>query len=481
MAPAGFSTVTTTSGPVRGRRHDHGTVHFDVPYAAAPLGIRRFTPPDPHPGWSEARDGTRPGPTAPQPVRDSFGVLDMSPYFGPGWQRGDDYLTVNVWAPPPDGSLRAVMVFVHGGGFVAGSNRAPLYDGTAFARDGVVLVTVNYRLGIPGFLHLPDVPDNRGLLDVVAALRWVRDNIAEFGGDPGTVTLFGQSAGAIVVGGVLAEPTAAGLFRRAIIQSGTGTGAFAPDQAAMVTERVGRHLGVAPSAAALADIPDDRLVAVLADLAGLALRTSTHHHPLGGITPFSLVGERQPAEAIAVGGSAVDLLIGANRDEGSLYLAPLGRLADSTDLDVRQTAALFHHDPDHAVRGYRSRYPHAGPAELRTQVLSDGLFRTGTHALAMAHTSGWTGTTHRYEFGWRSNAVDGQLGAGHVVELPFVFDNLALPALRGPRKLLGTGEPPAGLAARVHRSWVAFAESGDPGWPAYSPGGHVEALTHPVE
>ncbi|MET9000696.1 carboxylesterase family protein [Amycolatopsis sp. NPDC004169] len=471
MTPAEFSTVTTSGGPVRGRRHDHGTVHFDVPYAKAPLGIRRFAPPDPHPGWSGVRDGTRPGPTAPQPARDSFGVLDMSPYFGPGWQRGDDYLTVNVWAPPADGSPRPTLVFVHGGGFVAGSNRAPLYDGTAFARDGVVLVTVNYRLGIPGFLHLPDAPDNRGLLDVVAALRWVRDNVASFGGDPGNVTLAGQSAGAIIVGGVLAEPAAAGLFRRAIVQSGSGTGAFTPEQAAMVTERVGRHFGVEPSAAALAGVPEDRLVAVLADLAGLALRTLTHHHPLGGITSFSLVSERQPVAA--AGGSAVDLLIGDNLDEGSLYLAPVGKLAGSTDLDVRETAALFHRDPADAVRGYRSRYPHAGRAELRTRVLSDGLFRTGTHALATAHTAG---PTYRYEFGWRSDAVDGQLGASHVMELPFVFDNLALPSLRGPRKLLGTGEPPAALATRMHRSWVAFAGSGKPGWAEYSPGGHVEEL-----
>ncbi|MGW5722545.1 carboxylesterase family protein [Amycolatopsis sp. NPDC003865] len=147
--------------------------------------------------------------------------------------------------------------------------------------------------------------------------------------------------------------------------------------------------------------------------------------------------------------------------------------AAGTDLDVRETAALFHRDPGDAVRDYRNRYPHAGAAELRTRVLGDGLFRSGTHALAGAHTSG---TTYRYEFGWRSNAVDGQLGASHVMELPFVFDNLTLPALRGPRKLLGTGEPPAALATRMHHSWVAFAESGDPGWAAYSPGGHVEEL-----
>ena len=162
------------------------------------------------------RDATEPGPNAPQAER-RLGSVDMSPYFGAGWSRGEDYLTVNVWTPAAARRRRRlpVMVFVHGGGFVAGSTRSALYDGSAFARDGVVLVTLNYRLGIAGFLDLPGAPANRGLLDVLAALRWVRENIAAFGGDPDRVTLFGQSAGATIVGGVLAAPEAAGLVPRA--------------------------------------------------------------------------------------------------------------------------------------------------------------------------------------------------------------------------------------------------------------------------
>lgn len=303
MAPADPATVTTTSGPVRGRRHGHGTVFLDVPYCAPPVGRGRFAAPSPHPRWTGIRDTTRPGPTAPQPARDSFGTLDMSPYFGPGWQRGDDYLTVNIWAPRPDGPPRPVMVFVHGGGFVAGSGRAPLYDGTAFARDGVVLITVNYRLGIPGFLHLPDAPDNRGMLDVLAALHWIRGNATAFGGDPENVTLFGQSAGAVIVGGVLADPASAGLFRRAIIQSGSGTGAFTPDQAGIVTAAVGRRLDLEPTANALADIPDEHLVAVTAGLTGLDLRTPptttrSAGSPLqpGRRTPAGHRGRRRPGK-----------------------------------------------------------------------------------------------------------------------------------------------------------------------------------------
>ncbi|MFI2350714.1 carboxylesterase/lipase family protein [Streptomyces sp. NPDC019443] len=478
MAPADPATVTTTSGPIRGRHHGHGTVFLDVPYSAPPVGRRRFAAPSPHERWTGVRDATRPGPTAPQPTRDSFGTLDMSPYFGPGWQRGDDYLTVNIWAPQPDGPNRPVMVFVHGGGFVAGSGRAPLYDGTAFARDGVVLITVNYRLGIPGFLHLSDAPDNRGMLDVLAALHWIRENVARFGGDPGNVTLFGQSAGAIIVGGVLADPASSGLVRRAIIQSGSGTGAFTPDQAGIVTAAVGRELDLEPTVKTLADIPDERLVAVTAGLTGLDLRTSTHHDPLGGITSFSLVSEQQPATAVAAGqGGDVDLLIGANLDEGSLYLAPLGLLASTTDADVRDTAARFHPDPDEAVRAYRAQHPSASAADLRTTILGDGLFTAGTRQMAAAHASAADGRTYCYEFVWRSDAIDGRLGASHVMELPFVFDRLSLPSLHGPRGLLGNAEPSAPLAARIRQSWIRFAETGNPGWPVYEPaGGHVQHI-----
>lgn len=470
MTSTSHTTVTTTRGRVRGRSLDHGSVFYDVPYAAPPTGPRRFTPPDPHVAWTGVRDATRPGPTAPQPARGSFGALDMSPYFGPGWQRGEDYLTVNVWTPDSSGPPLPVMVFVHGGGFVAGSNRAPLYDGTAFARHGVVLVTLNYRLGVSGFLHLPDAPDNRGLLDVLAVLRWVRDDIAGFGGDPGNVTLFGQSAGAIVVGGILADPASAGLLRRAIVQSGSGTGAFTPEQASIVTDRVGRELGVEPTAANLSFVSDERLVEVLSHLAGLDLRTATHHHPLGGITPLGLVADRQPATVLAEQGSDVGLLIGTNLDEGSLYLAPQGLLAGSTERDVRDTAALFDDRPDDVVRAYRAEHPGVATAELRTIILSDGLFRTGTRKLAEAHAA-----AYRYEFTWRSGAIDGQLGASHVMELPFIFDVLSLPSLHGPRGLLGTAEPPAALATRVHRAWVRFAETGDPGWAP----GHVEQLGAP--
>ena len=484
--------ATTTGGPVRGLRRSFGRVFLGVPYAAPPVGDRRFAAPVPHERWTRVRDATRPGPTAPQPLRDAFGTLDLSPFFGPGWRRGEDYLTVDVWCPDrpvpdqpaPTGPVpdrpggAPVMVFVHGGGFVAGSPGAPLYDGTAFARDGVVLVTVTYRLGIPGFLHLPDAPDNRGMLDVLAALRWVRENVAGFGGDPSNVTLFGQSAGAILVGGLLADPAARGLFRRAIVQSGSGTAAFTPEQAALVAAAVGREVGGSPSARTLASATDEALVAVVPRLAGLDLRTPDHHDPLGGITPFSLVLEEQPADAVAAGeGRDVDLLIGSTLDEGSLYLAPLGLLATTTDDDVRRTAARFHTRPDDVVRDVRARWPDASPARLRTVILGDGLFGAGTRRLTAAHAEQMAAATFAYRFDRRSDALDGQLGAAHVMELPFVFDRLDLPSLHGPHALLGTSPPPQDLATWMHRAWVRFAATGEPGWPPHEPGRpHVEEI-----
>lgn len=285
--------IETAAGAVRGLRDEAGEPYRAIPYAAAPIGPGRFTAPEPHPGWSGVRDGTQPSPTAPQPTRD-FGRLDMTPYFGPGWVPGEEYLTLDVRTPAADAGNRPVMVFVHGGGFVTGSTRAALYDGSAFARDGIVLVTVNYRLGIPGFLALEGAPDNRGLLDVLAALRWVRDSIAAFGGDPGNVTVFGQSAGATLTCALLAMPEAAGLFRRAIVQSGNGTGAFTPEQAHRVTTAAAAALGTEPTAAAFGEISDERFLEILPALSGLDLRTATAADPLAGLSPFSLVLPVQP-------------------------------------------------------------------------------------------------------------------------------------------------------------------------------------------
>ncbi|WP_413098678.1 carboxylesterase/lipase family protein [Streptomyces sp. Inha503] len=460
--------VTTAQGAVRGLRQDDGTAAFlNIPYATPPRGAGRFAPPQPHEPWDGIRDATMPGPNAPQSER-KLGTVDMSPYFGAGWSRGEDYLTVNVWTPAAANGDLPVMVFVHGGGFVAGSTRSALYDGSAFARDGVVLVTLNYRLGISGFLDIPGAPANRGLLDVVAALRWVRENIAAFGGDPHKVTLFGQSAGATIVGGVLGTPEAGGLFRRAIVQSGSGLGAFTTEQAARVTKAAAEALGIEPHVGTFADIPDERLVEAASRLAGIDLRTDTHYDPLIGLSPFSLVLDTQPAESVAAGLSAdIDLLIGTNTEEGNLYLVPVGMYATSTAEDVEDTAARSHPNPTRLVETYRKAHPEASFGELRSAIMGDALFGAGSWALAGAHAAHPQSATFAYEFAWRSPALDGELGATHAVELPFVFDLAQLPQLRGAGALLGPDQPPVELAARMHQTWVRFARDGHPGWDPY--------------
>ncbi len=282
---------------------------------------------------------------------------------------------------------------------------------------------------------------------------------------------FGQSAGATIVGGVLATPEAAGLFRRAIVQSGNGLGAFTTEQAARVTRAAAEALGTAPHADAFADVSDERLVEAASRLTGVDLRTGTHYDPLLGLSPFSLVLDTQPATAVAAGrGAGVDLLIGTNTEEGNLYLVPFGTYATSTAADVDEVAARSHPEPAKLVETYRTTRPRASFAELRSALMADALFGAGSHALADAHAAHPGSATYAYRFAWRSRALDGQLGATHAVELPFVFDLTDLPELNGPRALLGPHRPPADLAARVHGAWIRFARTGDPGWDPYDTG-----------
>ena len=459
-------TAETEQGPVVGRREPFVSVFRNVPYAAAPVGRARFDAPSPAPTRAGGRDARDHGATAPQPRRDKFGQLDLSPFFADGWHRGDDYLTLSISAPV-DARRAPVVVWVHGGAFIAGSARAPAYDGQTFARDGIVFVGVNLRLGAAGFLALPDAPDNRGALDVVAALQWVQRNIAAFGGDPAAVTLMGQSAGAIIVMDLLGRPDIDQLVARAIVQSGTGLGTFTPAQAAAVTAALARDVGVAPNAAGFSDVADEDLVAALPRLIDVDLRHASARPPMDGIVRFGIVSDRQPVAALSEGGGVrIPLLIGSNLDEAALYIPSSDRADDSAEAALHASAARLHHDPDKILRAYqRSRRT---PDQTHVALLSDGMFGLGTRLFADAHSRASQAPTFLYQFEWRSDALRGRLGAAHLMELPFVFDNVKLPNLHGPNAVLGTSPPPPDLAARMHRSWVQFITEGDPGWPAYT-------------
>ncbi len=252
-------TVPTTAGPVRGRRQGEVAAFKGIPYAAPPFGPRRLRPPQAPEPWSGVRDAFSPGPPAPQPGYHPA----MAGLLVDAEAPGEDCLTVNVWTPEPGrtGGRLPVMVWVHGGAFRNGAGSLPTYDGTRLAADGVVCVTLNYRLGAEGFLLLPDGTANLGLLDQIAALEWVRDNIAGFGGDPDNVTVFGQSAGAISITALMTMPRARGLFRRAITQSGAGHHSHPESVARRVTERLAALAGVEPTREGLASVPPERLVA----------------------------------------------------------------------------------------------------------------------------------------------------------------------------------------------------------------------------
>src|SRR5215472_16849189 len=269
--------VHTKSGPVRGLLRDGIASFLGIPYAASPTGELRFAAPVPHEPWADVRDATAFGPTPPKPAYPApFDTLLEEPSIA-----GDDWLNLNVWTPHDgDGVDSAhfrhgahddlpVMVWIHGGAFANGSSAVRWYDGHAFAKAGVVLVSINYRLGVDGFALLPDAPANRGLLDQIAALEWVRDNIGAFGGDPANVTIFGESAGAMSVITLLSLPRAEGLFTKVIAQSGAAQAAADAADAALVTAELGEALGTAladtdVTAAGLAEVDLDALIAAQA-------------------------------------------------------------------------------------------------------------------------------------------------------------------------------------------------------------------------
>lgn len=473
-------TVDTRNGLVTGSARDMVSAFYDIPYAGPMQGAARFGRPQPVLPWVGERSATRPGAGAPAPARDRIGPLDMTSVSGPPWTGGSgDFLTVNVWTPRTQGAALPVMVFLHGGGFIAGTGTATLYDGSTFARDGVVLVTLNYRLGIHGWLALPEAPANRGLLDVLAALEWVAENISSFGGDPRKVTLFGQSAGATIVSALLSGPAAGRLFQRAISQSGNGQGAFSPEQADRVNQRLGTTLEVPVTAAGLAHLPDAALVDAQTALRGLNLAIGGRPDPLLGLSPFAPVIDdellpRQPADAVLRGaGESVDLMVGTNSDEANLYLVPTGQLSNTSPEQLYLTAHGAHPDPDALLAVYRQSRPEASDGELRAAVMGAALFRAGSYAMLDAHAVSTAGHTYSYEFAWRSDAFDGQLGASHTMELPFVFDRVDRPDLHGEQSLLGPGAPRGDLATYVHGAWVSFAKSGDPGWAPYHPQGGI--------
>lgn len=473
-------TVATKYGTLRGNVRDGVASYLGVPYAARPTGRLRFAAPAAPEPWCGVRDALNYGPTPPKPAYPPpFDAIFAEPDIA-----GDDWLNLNVWTPAdgPDGL--PVMVWIHGGAFTNGNSAIPLYDGHAFARDGVVFVSFNYRLGVDGYALLPGVPANRGLLDQVAALEWVRDTIGSFGGDPANVTIFGESAGAMSVITLLSMPRAQGLFSRAIAQSGAAQAAAAPADAALVTAELGRALAIgrADEASAAAREPAESAGLTASELADVelpvliaaqaAVRDALSANPdparfgpsiVASTMPFIPVIDgdclpEHPLTSIAGGrGAAVPLVIGTNSDEFRTFLIPSGMAALITQ-DVLTTMSGAAGASKEVVDAYRANRPGASPADLLAALLTDRFFLLPALAVAEARAGG-PAPTYVYEFAWRH----AQVGAGHGLDVPFVFDNLAAAGA----DLVTGHDAPAAVAGEMHGAWISFARTGDPGWPAY--------------
>jgi para-nitrobenzyl esterase len=454
-----------SAGTLRGSWEAGVAVFRGIPFARSPVGALRFAAPRPAPGWDGAREAVSFGPPPPQAA--AFGMDALAREAA-----GDDWLTINVWSPEPgpDAGL-PVMVWIHGGAYTIGMSGLPEYDGGRLARDGgVVLVTFNYRVGVEGFAQIEGAPANRGLLDQIAALEWVRDNIRAFGGDPGRVTVFGESAGGGSVAALLAMPRAAGLFGRAVAQSVPGT-FFSPELAADIASSCAAELGLRPTVADLSTVAPARLSAAGDAVGATMARWAQRWGQVACRSiPFSPVVDADtlpvtPWQALADGaGRDIELLVGHTRDEQRLFTALEGLLGQVTQEQAQAALDIFAPGPDGARR-YREGFPAAGPDELYEMVNSDWLFRMPSLHLAEAQIAAG-GRAHVYELTWPAPGMGGVLGACHGLDVPLVFGNLD----RGqPAMLIGEGPGPQAqaLSARMRSAWTAFAAHGDPGWIAY--------------
>lgn len=464
--------VKTEAGEVRGKLNENILIFKNIPYAAAPVGNLRFAAPSKHAPWQGVRDAIQSGPTPPNP-KVKEGIMD-DPTTSMGWVKGDDYLTANVWTPDVKGKPLPVMVYIYGGAFVLGASDIPIFDGTNFAKKGIVLVSFNYRLGIEGFLKIDGVPTNIGIRDQIAALKWVRDNISAFGGDPNQVTIFGESAGAISVGVLVTSPAAKGLFKRAIMQSGSGQAVFNIEQANRIARQYSKTLKIKNTREAYLKFTPEELLAAQPKVTPKMVKLETNDlpDPSGGVALFFPVIDGDivtdlPLKILRKGGGSVnDLMIGYNTDEMNLFLLPSGLLKKiKYNWILNLAVKKVHPAPSALITVFKKEYPQKNPGELFSAILTS--YQAQIPSIRFANAHAIAGKTYMYEFAWPSSIANGTYGAYHGLEIPFVFNNLT--NLTGPRGMLGPNGAPAGLASKMQDAWVQFAKTGSPGWDAYTP------------
>ncbi|GAA4092454.1 carboxylesterase/lipase family protein [Nonomuraea soli] len=444
MAPGVI--VRTAAGLVEGKAEEGVLAFLGVPYAAPPFGEHRFRAPAAVPSWAGVRQAVTRGAAAPQAAGEDIGL-----YAPDVFETGQDCLNLDVHTPSVHPGGLPVLVWIHGGAFAIGGNGAAWHQGHRFARDGVVCVAINYRLGFEGFLALDDAPLNRGVLDWLAALEWVCDNIEAFGGDPGNVTIAGQSAGGAAVATLLSMPRATGLFHRAIVMSGSATLVAGEQEARSYAKTLAARLGIEPTRSAFARLSPADLVAeqpppLAGDSGGLAESV-----PIKPVVDGDLI----PAVPLTALRGDVPLLVGCTSQEADVFVRRM-----VSDIDEASAQALVTHLGAHAVvRGVTA----ASPAELVGRAFTWHLFTRETRWIHEARPA------YAYEFHWESPVESpvggGRVGAVHNLDLPFVFDLLDAP---GVERTAGPDAPRA-LAAEMHAAWVRFVRTGDPGWPLGHP------------
>jgi para-nitrobenzyl esterase len=469
----------TAFGKVRGEEVQGIKIFKGIPYGATTAGQNRFMPPaDPAP-WSGVRDALHYGPSTPQSDPGSpRAVSPLSVASANLPAESEDCLVLNVWTPAlKDGRKRPVLFWCHGGGFVSGSGSSPGTDGANLARRGdVVVVTINHRLNVLGFTYLAEFggsdfasSGDAGMLDIVHALGWVRNNIEQFGGDPNTVMIFGQSGGGRKVGTLLAMPSAKGLFHRAVIESGPTIQLVERDQAIRVAALLLAKLNVSKAQVRdLQKIPVDRIMsayfAVLKDMAGQDQMTQGFSPTVDGSDV-----PRHPFHPAASPISAnVPLMLGSTRTEMTLLSDEASFSLDEAGMRGR-VKSLAGASGQTLIDTYRRLNPRATPSELFFLIASDYRYGAPIMKIAERRAALGQGPVHLYYFTWETPVEGGRLKSPHTIEIPFAFDNVQIS-----RNITGGGADAMALADKLSDTWIAFARTGDPNtsklphWPAFN-------------
>ena len=474
--------VEMATGKIRGSAGGGIYAFKGIPYGASTGGTNRFRPPRPVIAWGGVRDTLAYHAKAPQSPAQVKRRAEMDNILGPvdDSAESEDCLTLNIWTPGPAGK-RPVMVWLHGGAFAYGSGNRAVTDGTNLARRGdVVVVSVNHRLNICGYLHLDDIggerfagSGNAGSLDIVAALEWVRDNIAAFGGDAGNVTIFGESGGGGKVSALLVMPAAKGLFHRAVIQSGAGVRFTTRERANALAAAVVKQLGGIDK---LQDVPLPALLGAIipaSKAAGPRAFPLLDRYDFGPVVDGTMVTQHPAEPSTSPLGDDIPLMIGGTAREASLFLDDdaLWHRTLTEDQLRERIAAVAGTETDAALRLYRDLLPGASPGDRLIAALTGSNFsiRTWLYAERRAARSGENkaAPVYHYSLDWPSPFAGGRMAAHHAMDLPFVFDTTDVPL--STKDADGAPE----LAAAMAATWAAFAHNGKPdnpaipAWPAY--------------